>query len=329
MKKPDVNLSFGLKGRFKLDVYKSDDAGNPTELKSTTGWFDNLITDTGLEGIGSTPTSNNNIQACVVGSGNTPPTVTDSSLVNFVALTNTKQANWTGVGQFTTMPYYITYSTTYSFGTGAAAGNLSEVGLTCRPTSSSGTTPLWSRALILDGNGDPTTITVLSDEVLYVTYQLIVYLPNGGADITGTFTQTILGTPTTFNYTIKPWALNQIFTATGGWFVDRISGTAAPALTAAYSAVSNGDFVAITSNSKSGTPTSYFNTTANLPYTAGSKYLEATASFNLNTGNQTWNMYWLQWAGHCSFQMKITPSITKDSTQVYSFNVRTSWARHT
>ena len=70
----------------------------------------------------------------------------------------------------------------YSFGQGDAEGNLSEVGVGIQEATGG----LFSRALILDGEGDPTTITVLSDEYLYVTYEIRRYVSI--VDVTGTVT---------------------------------------------------------------------------------------------------------------------------------------------
>src|SRR5690606_4774599 len=71
--------------------------------------------------------------------------------------------------------YEITVS--HQFGQGQAAGNLSEIGI--QHTSTSG--PLWSRALILDGQGNPTTITVLPDDFLTCYYTLRIMIPKEDA----------------------------------------------------------------------------------------------------------------------------------------------------
>src|SRR5690606_36950343 len=65
----------------------------------------------------------------------------------------------------------------HQFGLGEAAGNLLEIGI--QHTSASG--PLWSRALILDGQGDPTTITVLPDDFLTCYYTLRIMIPKEDA----------------------------------------------------------------------------------------------------------------------------------------------------
>jgi hypothetical protein len=58
----------------------------------------------------------------------------------------------------------------YRFAPPAAAGNISEVGVGWGTSSG-----LFSRALVLDGNGAPTSVTVLSSEYLEVTYEFRLY----------------------------------------------------------------------------------------------------------------------------------------------------------
>ena len=96
-----------------------------------------------------------------------------------------------------TSPYYISHIVEYHFAIGAAAGNLSELGV---GWASSGTT-LFSRALILDSGGTPTTITVLSDEYLYVTYEHRFYPSETDATGSIVFTGNIGGT---YTYTLRP-----------------------------------------------------------------------------------------------------------------------------
>src|SRR5690606_39029584 len=72
---------------------------------------------------------------------------------------------------------YKENSCRHQFGQVKSAGNLSEVGI----LRSSTTGPLWSRALILDGQGNPTTITVLPDDFLTCYYTLRIMIPKEDA----------------------------------------------------------------------------------------------------------------------------------------------------
>ncbi len=324
-----VNLNFGLKGRFKLVAHKVDGDGNIVSTRELTPWFDNLITDFGLDYIGMTK-SGNHINGCSVGSGNTPPANSDTALVTPVATTTTVSSNWNGIAYTTASPYYIEYKITFRFNTGTAAGNLSEVGIV-----SNATTPnkLFSRALILDGSGNPTTITVLSDEILDVTYALRTYLPNGGADVTGTFSQTIDGVATTFNYTLRAAS----FTSPGtsnitNWNIRPIAYNSNPVPTFfggnyTLGGICNYDLGVIsTTPSGTGSDSSWSSASA-LTYTSGNYYIDWVHNVGLASTPLTFKTYLFCSTGFCSFQMGITPSITKDTTKIYTVTLRISWSR--
>ena len=61
---------------------------------------------------------------------------------------------------------------TVQFDKGAAKGNIAELGVGNNTQGN----PLWSRSLVLDKTGNPTTITVLEDEFLTVTYEVRRYV---------------------------------------------------------------------------------------------------------------------------------------------------------
>src|SRR6056297_3576288 len=171
-KQMQLKAKVGVAGRYRLRVGKRGQAP-----RIDTGWFDNIITDAGLNLMGGA----GYMDSCQVGSGSTTPTVGDTALVTYVAGTGTIQEE-TKTAE-ASAPYYGSTTTTYRFAEGDAAGNLSEVGI---GTATSGGT-LFSRALITDGGGSPTSITVLADEFLDVTYQIQIVPPTGDitvADVT-------------------------------------------------------------------------------------------------------------------------------------------------
>lgn len=172
-------------GHFKMVAIRPDGTRRPLAE------FDNLITDTGLEQYGLVGSSL--LTGCAVGTGTAVPAVSDTGLANQIAHTTNSGPGGTRatvVGP----PAYSFVRLVFRFPTGAAAGNLTEVGIR-GGSSSSG--PLFSRARILDGSGNPTTITVLADEVLDVTYELRVY--HVTTDVTGTVN---LG-GTNYDFTIR------------------------------------------------------------------------------------------------------------------------------
>ena len=175
-------IQLGCVGKYKIMVGKKP-GGIESEQRIVTDWFPNLITDGGLD-ILATRSFGSASSYCQVGSGNTTPAFTDSDLASYVAYVG-------GTSAYSLdMPLlYQQCDRTYSFGLGVAAGNLSEIGVGWGTS-----TNLFSRALILDSEGSPTTITVLSDEYLTVIYSYRMY--GLLADTTGsvTFTGNLAGT---------------------------------------------------------------------------------------------------------------------------------------
>ena len=124
----------------------------------------NMIVKTGLNAMGN---ANNLIRTCVVGTDSTTVSVEDTALGAQIASTTTVQTETYGAQS--SAPYFRWYRRTFRFAQGAAAGNLAEVGIKV----DDGT--LFSRALIVDSAGNPTTLSILADEYLDVTYEFRTY----------------------------------------------------------------------------------------------------------------------------------------------------------
>lgn len=169
-----------LSGQFRM-VVSEDAAGE--RVKHDTGFFDNLITDVGMNRVGEITTDSNSSIASfrslcgrfVVGSGSATPSFTDTTLAAPVAFASINPNLESESSSYSRGWYEITVR--HQFNQGQAAGNLSEIGI--QHTDESG--PLWSRALILDGVGNPTTITVLPDDFLTCYYTLRIMLPQEDA----------------------------------------------------------------------------------------------------------------------------------------------------
>lgn len=128
-------------------------------------WQDNMILDQGFEQLivasGSTWDA---FRSIGVGSSSQPAQPTDTGLIEPIAFTASGASpshGWDADGGFGWS------RVARSFARGAAAGNVSEmtVGYATNNTSA------MARALVRDAMGNPTTITVLSDEVLTVTWE--------------------------------------------------------------------------------------------------------------------------------------------------------------
>lgn len=284
-------------GWFKIEAIRPD--GTRRVLAD---WFPNLILDGGLDRMGA---NSDYLNWCQVGSGSTAPVAAQTALVNRIAGTSTVQASSTGAQA--SAPYYGWLRRTYRFAQGVAAGNLSEVGVGWASTGS-----LFSRALILDGGGSPTTITVLSDEALDVTYELRRY--PGTVDLTGT----VVLNGVTHNWVSRAAGV----TTAGVW-----TGEGAMALDAAQSF--NGNIGAVTAPNPSGT-SGVLSATA-LAYSAGSYTRAVTVSAGLNNSNLSGGIRSIivtsNVAGTGRYQIQFDPAIPKDNTKVLSLTIQHTWAR--
>lgn len=318
MTSPIIPIKSECAGWYLIEAVKLDEEGKELSRRICADWFPNLITDQGLDRLGA---NNGWGQFCQVGSGNTPPANTDTSLQTFVAASSVEQS--ASVSASGSSPYFCTANKTYRFNAGVATGNLSEVGIGW----SSGASTLFSRALILDGGGVPTTITVLPDEVLDVTYAFRVYAPL--VDIVSTIT--ISGI--LYNYTLRatnvttPWAssLNPPF---GSWgnILQSFFGNGQSAIFRGASAWS-GAIGAITATPSGTNDTaSTFSTAA---YGTNNLYRDGTAVWDLNDGNVGGIRsvsYYFSW---CAYQMEFSPVIAKDNTKTLTLTFRHTWARKT
>jgi hypothetical protein len=294
-------------GFFKFEAYKVDN--NNIEINGSrricADWFPNLITDNGLNLIG---TASNTLSACQVGSGSTTPSVLDTSLGSRIAGTTT--VNSTSNGVQASSPYFAWRRNVYRFAAGVATGNISEVGIS---QTSSGT--LFSRALILDGGGSPTTITVQSDEVLDVAYELRVYpsVSDWSDEITiSSVVYDLIGR-------------SALVTNSSSWLIPSAG---------IYSGVGsgliafNGSIGAIT-GSPSGTLSSATSAT-DLTYSNNSYRRDSTVTWGLSAGNLSGGIKSVSvQLGPGSYQFEFDPPISKDNTKTLELTFRHSWARKT
>lgn len=130
-------------------------------------WQDNMILDQGFVQL---IISKNVSQAIAlmsfgVGSSSQPVQSTDAGLISPIAFTAANSSDtthgWNAVGGFGWS------RKTQSFARGAAAGNISEL----TTNYNNNNTSAMARALVRDALGNPTTITVLGDEVLTITWE--------------------------------------------------------------------------------------------------------------------------------------------------------------
>lgn len=143
----------------------------------------NLITDFGWSRLLQLGKQINTSTVLQVGTGNTPPAVTDTALASFLAQIAGKSSSGVVVSGTDVNGAYSGVRCTYEFAQGTVIGNLTEVGLKI----ASADTSLTSRSLIKDGSGNPTTLTVTAIDQLTVLYELRYYY-NDSMTSSGTMT---------------------------------------------------------------------------------------------------------------------------------------------
>ena len=296
-------------GFYQLQTFKTNIHGQEIigSRRACTPVFPNLITDLGLDQMGQAVAY---LTSCQVGSGTSTPLVTDIGLQSRIA--GTSDPITSSAGSQPSAPYYGWRRNTYRFEEGVAAGNLSEVGIGPSPTASS----LFSRARILDSEGNPTTVTVLSDESLDVIYEFRKY-PNL-TDVTGTmvFTGNIGGT---YDYIIRAASVTTEFQPAS-------TGTSESHPRVAQSVT--GDIAAITGTPGGTASTMSISTSGS--YVNGNRYANFLLSCSLTQGNLSGGIRCIiVYAGIGVQQMQFTPKIPKTSSDVLSMTFRQAWARKT
>lgn len=295
-----MNIQCTSAGKFKLEIIRPD--GGRREYD-----FDNLITDIGLVRMGP---SADYLDIVRVGSGSTPPAFSDTQLVSQVAAVAFTTASSVD-GASSISPYYGFARRVYNFAAGAAAGNLSEIGVGWSTTGST----LFSRALIRDSMGNPTTITVLSDEILIVTYEHRYYVPEtdwtGEVTFTGNIggTYDVIGRSSSVNLSSATYASQAQVSSPGGNTAWAYSGDIGPITGVPAGAIPSSS-VNVTDGTASGTSAAY------------------TLSFGLGVANSVSGIRSVvRRMGNSQFQFQFDPPIMKTSEDTLTLTFSLTWGR--
>lgn len=280
------------------------------EVVSDTGWFPNAVLDTGLNRMGVGAYGN----ACAVGSGNTPPAYDQTGLATQVAMTTTQQSNT--AGRRTEAPYYGWTRRVFRFAAGVAAGTLAEIGIGWYQNPGPTMAGFFSRALILDLDGNPTTITVLADEVLDITYELRMY-PDLEDKV---FTAEIAGVE--YNCILRACDVDGV--AEWSPYLDGAVGLSASDRGYVY----NGVIGTVTGNPSG--QSDYARANSNAAYVNGSLERAFVSTWDLNYGNLpggvTVFLYYGQNGGR--WQQSFSPAIPKDGTKTLVLSAKFIWTRY-
>lgn len=300
-------------GQYRMEIRRGG------ELIKDTDWFDNIITDIGLDRLATTSGA---LSYCRVGTGTSTPVAANQTLDAVVAVS--PGGAWQSSVNEGSPLYRHTSTVSYTFTQGAVVGNISEVGVGWATTGNA----LFSRALIVDGNGNPTTITLTAIDQLTVYYRLM-WTPalNDGA---GSLT---LG-GTVYNYTIRPLAIgsfgNQYMVDGSAFAPYNVSAGASTTGQATYG--SGASLAAITATNPNGTQTGSGGTASAATYTNGTFYRDSTLSWAPSQGNATGGIqlitvvFQYPYQGH-KYQIYFNTPIPKTNTQTLTINMRISWGR--
>jgi len=293
----------GFKGRYKIAIWRPDGT-----LRHQSEWFDNVVTDVGLNRIGI----DRWLTHCHVGASNREPEFTDVALDSLIAITTGVVSS--AASAHGAEPYYGLRDITFRFPTGAAAGNLAEVGV-------GWSVGLFSRALFIDAVGNQTTITVLSDETLDVTYQVQLHSPP--EDIP--FTATILGQE-------RACTLRAAYATSGstnfGWGISGNRALLAP-VSASVNPITAFDGSLGSRTAGPSGVAAKADYVENFPYNNNSLEQVFEAAWNRESANFTTGIksLWLLTNGLGAYQIQIEPPIMKTSALALTMQLKVSWNR--
>ena len=294
-----MNIISKLSGQYQITVYNKDG------IKFKSNWFDNIVTNVGLNqiGIGSFLTH------CYVGSGTSIPIASQSSLDNQVGSpTTTIISQSAGASQ--TDPYHGFSLILFRFPIGSVTGNLSEVGV-------GWASALFSRALITNELGEPITVTVLENEGLVVTYLIRNYVPEED----NTFSVLIADQTRTCTMRVSNATSGS---TTIGWGISG-SQIQVPSITAVIAYDGN---LGTIFQQPSGTFANSTNA-LNSAYVNNSYERGFSVSWTQNVANFTNGIksFFLPTNGIGAYQFSVDPPIMKISTRILTMSFKVSWAR--
>jgi len=317
MNHPMIEMTGRVSGFFKVEAVKLDGAGNEVARRSLAPWQKNLVTNSGMEQLKTNAAAIRTY--CHVGTGSAVPAFTDTTLQAWRNSTNTYAAS-ENIGLVVTPAYYYYARQVYRFAAGMASGNLTEIGLSSGGAS---TSALFSRALIRDTSGNPTTVTVLADEVLDVTYEVRVYVDT--ADVAGSV---VIG-GVTYATTCRRAMLsggNQYTNRflQGQWFQSDFSNEAG---TYVYAGVLG----PVTSKPAGEEQMNSYNAGGTVsPGPSGSYYVDTTATWELSQGNVSGGVRsFMPGSQFGAFQVQFDPALPKDASKRLTLTFRWSWERYT
>lgn len=316
-----LNLTTGISGEYKLVINRAD--GTIEE----TNWFSNIILDTGMDRMGLTTANIWVLQYARVGTGNSTPVATQTSLDAQIAASNqngTAPATSPVIVNEGAPLYRTTQTHSFAFNQGAVVGNISEIGVGWATTGTS----LFSRALILDNLGSPTTITLVALDQLTVYYR--IRLVPQVTDTTGSVT--ISSTPYTYTARVANVGsfgnFSNLFRGPVQDVLGSLTTPYGPDSTTHSAGSTLGAVTSVPTLQSGAAPTVAFGT-----YSNGSFFRDDIFTWSITQGNATGGIQCITLAyvsaggSYIRYQYRFDTVIPKTSTNTLTLTVRISWAR--
>lgn len=318
----------GVKGRYRFVVRDKN-----LKVVRKTKWMNNLILNAGLNKLLGSASAGSWFAYCVVGTGNAPVLPTNTTLSNYNGVQNFVVSYGTE-RNYTVSPYYLRHTIQYRFNPTGVARNIAEAGIVFSNSASppNSTTPIDSRVLIVDGGGTPTTIAVGVDEYLDVVWQYTVY---PGDQFSGTFSMTIDGVATSFNYVARPSNMVETQAAIAWW--KSAGGSVGAGGYATIPAIfpvvlesgprytswaSTGDIGSVQQLPTDQAAANAATSTSAAAYVAGSFQRSYEYVWGLDKANVAIKSLNLYFSGGATYQMSLTPTVTKVATKIFKITVR-------
>lgn len=277
--------------------------------------FKNLVTDAGLNALGNSAASSL-ARYCRFGTGSIPPSVEQTSLISPIGVIKDYQRNISS-GNSGIAPWYNYRRREWIFNPGDVSGNLTEIGFFNSGNFSSAV--MFSRALIKDELGNPTTLTILPDEYVYVTYELRAYV----GDLTDVQAEIELG-GITYNLNIRKYKINEDYQSIWGPDNSPYANNSPYVYASPEQAGLTGNvpYTTRVSMGGSGTLQTYVSNSLKRSFVTTSSPSQA----NIPGGfNQILATGFSDYAGFSIFFDKMVP---KDTEKTMSFTITTSWSRY-
>lgn len=309
--KPIVELpSIEIGGYYYVDLIDAKTGKIKQHLE-----FPNIITDTGLNFVGTGTSLTSLYTILAVGTSATLPTVSDTALGAKIA-TSSNDGGVADVDSTESTPREFSFRRrTRIFTETEAVGSLRELGWEVGGV-------LANRALFKDLNGAITTVEKTSNDVLQVVYEYRIFAPLN--DVTGTFTPT-LGS-SSVDYVLRAQNVN----ANNGWpnLLDNMGSYSTPEARAHETAV-----IGSRTGNNDPSPQSSESTSSLEAYVAGTFFRDmnyrwtfADANFGSFINLVTWNP-WNSAGDLMIWQMFFSSSVEKTINDRFDVTFRQRWTR--